>query len=82
MSLIVTFWWGQALPGGSDERELAALAWALETAGFAREGPWGHCISKNLNEMKGQVPHQEGMGRVEGECRWGGEEEAAGARGG
>lgn len=52
------------------ERELAVLAWALETAGFAREGPWGHCISKNLNEMKGQVPHQEEWGRVEGECRW------------
>ena len=26
----------------------------LETAGFAKEGPWGNCISKNLTEMKGQ----------------------------
>ena len=66
MSLIVTFWWGQALPACDQmERELTVLARALETAGFAKEGPWGNCISKNLTEMKGQVPHQEEWERVE-----------------
>lgn len=69
--MIVTFWWGQALPVCDPmQRELAVLAWALETAGFARKGPWGHCISKNLTEMKDQVLHQEEWGRVEGEHRW------------
>lgn len=67
----MTFWWGQALPVCDRmERELAILARTLETAGFAKEVPWGHCISKNLTEIKGQVPHQEEWGRVEGECRW------------
>ena len=55
VSLIVTFWRGQALPVCDQmERELAILARALETAGFSKEGPWGNCISKNLTEMKGQ----------------------------
>ena len=69
--MIVTFWWGQALQVCDQmQRELAVLAWALETAGLVRKGPWGHCISNNLTEMKDQVLHQEEWGRVEGEHRW------------